>query len=260
MGYNILIVDDEPLIRRGIKAKLDVNKLSIDAIEEANDGIEAIKKLDTFSPNIIITDVRMPEMDGLQMIEEIKKLRINTDFVIISGYADFQYAKKAIDFGVKDYILKPIDPEELEKTLLKVMGDIQYNHKEEFQARFSKLNNEAEFINAKDTGKDIVNKVKNFIDNNYKEEISLNEISKKYFINSNYFSRIFKEIVGKGFTDYITNVRISKAYELIKDTNLNITSISKLVGYEDAKYFSKVFKKEMDISPSECVNKLRKNN
>lgn len=260
MSYQVLIVDDEPLIRQGIKNKLDWDKFQINILEEACDGIEALEKINSLNPEIVITDIKMPEMDGLLLIEEADKQGFNPYFIIISGYAEFDYAKKAIVFGVEDYLLKPISSGELESAIVKIIAKIEQEN--EIKQRLAlgvsgstqKINVDSNENNF--SGEDIVNESVNFIHRYFKEDITLKSLAQKYFINENYLCRIFKIVTGKSFNDYLTEVRIRKACELLEATKLNITEISKLVGYEP-KYFSKVFKKEMGVSPIEYVGKNR---
>jgi len=112
--------------------------------------------------------------------------------------------------------------------------------------------------NKKHTGEDIVMEAKDYIDKHYFENISLSSISQKYFIHPNYFCRLFRSIVGESFTDYLTSVRMSRAKELLRRTDLKLSSISGIVGYDDPRYFSQVFKKYFGMTPSEYQSSAEK--
>jgi two-component system response regulator YesN len=125
MGYKVLIADDELLTRKGIISKVRWSKFDISSVEEASDGEEALDKIRGGKPDIVITDIRMPELDGLSLIEKTLKEGHNLKFVIISAYSEFDYAKTAMAFGIKNYILKPIDSYKLEKVLKDVLEEIK---------------------------------------------------------------------------------------------------------------------------------------
>lgn len=128
--YKVMLVDDEKLITEGLKNLIDWEKLNLEVVATANNGEEALKKLKEEKAHIVITDINMPVMTGLDLIKEVKGKDNKTNFIILSGYDEFSYAKKAIEYGVDSYILKPIDEEELEKTLIKLLARIEKSKKE----------------------------------------------------------------------------------------------------------------------------------
>ncbi len=125
MGFKLLLVDDETLTRKGILGKVRWNEFDIELVEEASDGEEALDKIRSGSPDIVITDIRMPELDGLSLIKKALEEGYNPKFIIISAYSEFEYAKNAMSFGVKNYVLKPIDAPKLESILLEVLKEIR---------------------------------------------------------------------------------------------------------------------------------------
>lgn len=133
--FKILIVDDEKLIRKGIIAKLSHNNISFSWTGEAANGEEALTIINSERPNIVITDIRMPVMDGIQLIRNCRKNFPQIKFIILSGYAEFAYAEQALNMGVSAYILKPIDDNDLMLTIQKVMKEISYSQKAEENAR-----------------------------------------------------------------------------------------------------------------------------
>lgn len=118
--YKVLLVDDEPSIREGLRTLVDWNGLGFDVIGDAANGRDGLRKGERLRPDLVLADIRMPGMDGLQMIEELRGLGHSCSFIILSGYSDFQYAKRAIDNRVDSYLLKPIDPEELRARLVRI--------------------------------------------------------------------------------------------------------------------------------------------
>lgn len=123
--YKVMIVDDETWIRKGIKAQIAWDSLGLVADSEAPDGVEALKTAEERMPDILITDVRMPEMDGLQLAEELLKLNPRLKVIVVSGYSEFNYVKAAIQLPAVSYILKPINPEELNQTLQRTVERLE---------------------------------------------------------------------------------------------------------------------------------------
>ncbi len=111
--YRVMIVDDEPLIREGLRTLIEWENYGFQVVAVARDGNDALARFDNAAPDLMVVDIRMPVMDGLQLIEAVRKRSIHTHFLILSGYSDFNYAKRAIQSKVDGYILKPIDEDEL---------------------------------------------------------------------------------------------------------------------------------------------------
>ena len=118
--YKYLVVEDESLIRKNLIKKITALDLPLTLIGEAANGMEAIVKVEKDCPDLVITDIRMPVMDGLQMIEKLHDMNLNTRAVILSGYSEFEYAKKAIYYGVEDYLLKPLAAEDIVDVLERI--------------------------------------------------------------------------------------------------------------------------------------------
>lgn len=123
--YKVFIVDDEPIIREGLKRIINWDKCGFKIVGEAGDGLEALEKVSKLRPDLCIIDIKMPEIDGLELISKIKKIKNETKILILTGYPEFDYAQKAIDLGVEGYILKPVDPEVLLEKLNKVLTQLE---------------------------------------------------------------------------------------------------------------------------------------
>jgi two-component system response regulator YesN len=134
----LLICDDEIKICRLILNLIDWESLGVRVVGTANDGISALRIAEAEQPDIIITDIRMPGMDGLEMIRNIRESGLATDFIIISGYRQFDYAQKAIRYGVEDYIVKPISEKELRSMVLRIIEKRNRNRELEHGIRDAK--------------------------------------------------------------------------------------------------------------------------
>lgn len=234
----ILIVDDHKIAREGFKRIIGrIDACRSCEILEASDGGSAVKTaLETY-PDIIITDIKMPNITGLELISRLKPWLKNASFIIISGYDDFCFAREAIKLGVEDYLLKPFNREDIETLIVKLL------------AEKGKANDE-HFNIANSEQRAIIKVTIDYINNNYQKDLSLaylaNLVSKSY----NYFSTLFKNETGSNFSDYLRNVRINKAKELLKDDNISAMDVAKAIGYVDYIHFSKTFTKIVGVNPA----------
>ncbi|SFB58071.1 two-component system, response regulator YesN [Cohnella sp. OV330] len=125
----VLLIEDEPLLRQGLVRIVERMGLPIEEIGEAADGREGLRRLAELRPDIVVTDIRMPEMNGLDFIREAKKLDEKLEFILVSGYEEFEFAKRGIQYGVADYLLKPVDPDELRGCLMRIMAKIEQDRR-----------------------------------------------------------------------------------------------------------------------------------
>ena len=144
----VMLVDDENLIVEGLKNIIEWDELGLEVVVTANDGEEAIQKFKENPVDIVVTDINMPRVTGLELLKSLKEINDNVRFIVLSGYDTFSYAKKAIELGVKSYLLKPVDEEELEKTLKSIVDDISNGKKRE-QNLIIKNGKIIDFINSK---------------------------------------------------------------------------------------------------------------
>lgn len=240
---NIIVVDDEPKIRNGI-SKILSKKKEYQICGVFEDAKSALNYLQLECADVIITDIRMPNITGLELIQQIRKTNSDIEIIILSGYSDFSYAQKAIEYGVFIYLTKPTDIVKLFEALEKIREKL----------KGSKIEDNYEFSNQ------IVNQAVDYINKNYKERITLELLSKELFISPNYICGLFKEVTGVNLSKFITNVRIEKAKEYLHIVHYNVSDIANMVGYSDAKYFSNVFKQSCGVTPSEYRNNLKKYN
>jgi two-component system, response regulator YesN len=243
-----IIIDDEKHVREGLLLLADWKKHGIETILEAEDGNEAVKLINEHRPAIIFTDMRMPKRDGISLLKWIHTSNILSKTIVVSGYDDFDYMRNAIQYKSFDYILKPIDPEILNETLEKAVKE----WREEQQIR--KLSPVDPIQEPIVEVKNNMGKIEAYIRANYQQDIHLQEIADRFFLSREYISRKFKQEFHETITDYLTKIRIENAKELLGNLNLKIYEIAYQVGYQDEKYFSKVFKKVEGISPNDYRN------
>lgn len=257
----VLIVEDEDIIRKGIIYMMDWLKVGCIVVGEASNGNEGLDKIKALKPDIVVTDIRMPFKDGIEMLEE-SIYKYNYEAIIISGYSEFEYAKKAISLGVNEYLLKPIDFNKFSQTLNKLRIKIEKESK--VKKQISSLTNENLYEKVLDINN--YNKIENktnyvanmikYIRDNYEKKISIRDLSKKYDFSTVSLNSKFKEETNYTFNDFLNRYRILKAVELLKEGDLMVYEIANSVGFGNYKYFSQVFKKYVGSSPTDFINSL----
>lgn len=257
--YKLMIADDEPLIRRGIRQLIDLSSLQIGEIYEAKTGEEALELFEKFQPEIVLMDINMPKLDGLTAAKKIKSLVPETKIVIITGYNYFDYAQTAIKIGVEDYILKPISKKDVSELIVKLVSSLQEERKDR------EVEKVLEKIKTIDINKDTKkNKskllIENIIEDNYtNSQFTLTVLSEKLDLSSGYLSILFKKHFGIAFQDYLLQKRMEKAKLLLLTTELKNYEISEQVGFEDVNYFITKFKKYFQITPKQYRETVLKN-
>ena len=199
-------------------------------------------------PDIVITDIQMPSISGLQIAKYISENYKNVIVILLTAYSKFQYAKEAIEYGVKHYVVKNDLLDELPLILAKIVSE---NTESENQ---SDLNNDDANI---ENCAYVIQDIEKYIEENLDKKLSLTDIAESIHMNKSYISRMFKEKAGENLFDYINKRKIEKAKHLIKNNELRMYEIALNVGMEDTAYFSRVFKKYEGISPSEYQKELR---
>ncbi|MGI2297423.1 response regulator transcription factor [Paenibacillus sp. GXUN7292] len=246
----ILVVDDEPRTREGVRKTLEAWSAGKYNIVLAESGVEALEWLDSNQANLLITDIRMPEIGGLELVEKLGSLAHPPVVIIISGHPEFDYAQRALQFGVVEYLLKPLDKVKLVEAVEK---GLQREQEMNRIVRMEKLVDVKlmETVQEEKTYSAQVREALQFVDSHLGEAITMREVAEHIHTNASYFSVLFKEQTGLTFSDYLTRRRIQRAKELLTNTQLSIADIAGQVGYQTAKYFVKVFRSHENLSPSQ---------
>lgn len=240
---NVLIVEDEILELEFLRSLAEEVLLEEDRLLTSQTGTQAVELAKQYEPNIIMMDILIPEMDGLAAIEEIRTFLPNACIAILSAYSDFSYAQKAINLNVFKYLLKPIKP-----TVFKdVLQEMLYNTNECNSQIEEDLT--VENTNPKDRPECFINKSVEYIKENFRKKLTLEEVASRAFMNPKYFSRVFKDKVGTSFSCYVNNLKIQHACRLLETTNYPAYRISMECGFSDPSYFSRVFNNKMDMTP-----------
>lgn len=258
-GIKILVVEDEYIIRKGMINTIDWLSMDCKIIGEGINGREGLKLIEEFAPDLVITDIRMPVMDGLEMLKTAEEAGLKFEKIILTSYGEFKYAQEGIKLGVADYILKPIDEELLEKAVKKVKEKIEKENTLRDVENITKTKEDIEFFSpriylGKDSDKNrYVEKTLEKILNCYSEKLNIKDIADELDISVSYLSRKIKDVTGETFLDILNKYRVQKSLRLLLTKEYKIYEVSDMVGFTDYKHFCNVFKKYLDTAPGDFV-------
>lgn len=248
----VLIVDDEKYVRMGIKSETDWSLIGCEVVGEAANGIEGLEAAETLRPDLVISDIRMPKMDGIEMAEKIIERCPGTKVIFLTAYNEFEYARQAIRIGVSDYLLKPFQDGELEGSIQRLL----HLHP---NAPASSAELEEQLIPLK-TKEEVSNRYVQtaieYIENNYVDQgFSITKLAESMSVSEGHISRLFKSETDQSINNYLTRYRIKKAMDYLKDVNVKVYEVAEKVGYSDIAYFSNTFKKLVGKTPSDYQTK-----
>ncbi len=239
----VLVVDDEAVVRRGIVLGIDWAARGCVLAGEAVNGEEGLAAVERYSPSLIITDVRMPRMDGIEMLARLREAGCRAHVILLTAYSDFAYAQKALKLGADDYLLKPFRNEELIAAIDKVRQK---------ERELTNLTPQDVMPLAKGDKSKYVLQALRYISEHYgDQDISITTIAQHLQVSEGHLSHVFKKETGYTVINYLTQYRIHMAMELLGDCRRKVYEVAGEVGYRDVTYFGSTFKKLVGVSPSE---------
>lgn len=248
--YKVVIVDDEPIIVEGIRRSIPWEKWNCQVVATAYDGIEGQQVIREHKPNIVISDISMPGLDGLTMVAGLKSEFPDLEISILTGYRDFDYAQNAIRLGVTRYMLKPSNMDDIEEALTAMTENL---NRKNILPRESKA---AVSVDENAASSFIVKNALKYIEKNYQRKLTLNEVAEKTYVSQWHLSKLLNRHTNQNFSELLNQVRINRAKDLLKDPSLRIGDIANEVGFIDLAHFSRVFKKHVGTSANEYRNHL----
>ena len=234
---NVLLVDDEIMIREGFKRLFDWEAHGCQVVGEAADGMEAMEKIDSLCPDIVIMDINIPILSGLKVIEAAKAKYPQMAFVIVSGYDDFAYCRQALRMQITDYLLKPVDYGEFGTCIDNLKISLYHRQTEEAP----QSPGEERTITA----------LTRYLQAHLADDVSLGVLAEHFHLSPQYISQLFKSEIGVNFLAYLTGIRMEQAKKLLVTTDRPISDVADLTGYGDYRVFTKVFKKAEGITPTQ---------
>ncbi|MDT8716883.1 helix-turn-helix domain-containing protein [Clostridium sp. 19966] len=249
--HKALIIDDEKHVRQAIELLGEWERFSLLKPYYASNGQDGLIAMKEISPEIVFVDMKMPVMDGKEFLRRATVEFSKTQYIVISGYDDFELVRAALKNNVIDYLLKPINEDDLNDAISKAVAKINKNVP----------TTTSEYWQSTEAGqsmssKSIAKAIKQYIDENYSKEVNLSMFSDKYHFSKEYLTKIFKERYNCGIYEYALNLKMSRAKELLNNQDVPINEIALRLGYNNSNYFSKAFKNFHSISPSEYREKL----
>lgn len=248
--YRILIADDEEIIRNGLKSLVEQSELDIRVAALAADGRQALEMAQAYAPEIILMDINMPEMNGLEAVERIHAFHEDAKIIVISGYDSFEYAQRALHLGVFDYLLKPINFRTFHTVLQRAMDAYGRRMAERAQLPVQPAPTQALTLNVID-----------YIRANLGDPgLSLGAAADIFHISQSYMTRLVKQRTGVPFNDFLRQQRIELAKRLLIESGeeKSILEISELTGHASQHYFSRSFRNMTGMSPSQYREAYRK--
>ncbi|MBP3520890.1 MAG: response regulator [Oscillospiraceae bacterium] len=237
----VVVVEDEALVRRGIVLTVDWAGVDCAVVGEAADGMEGLEVIRESQPDLVVTDIKMPRLDGLEMVRQLREEGNRAHVIILTAYSDFSYAQAALKLGAVDFLLKPFQDGELEEAVTRL------------KSRVGPTGPQAPGLEVPEEGKSkYVMEALRYIAGHYNDpDISVSSVARDLGISEGHLSHVFKKETSRTLGSYLTDYRIHMAMELLRDCRNKVYEVAEQVGYRDITYFSSTFKRVAGLSPSE---------
>lgn len=256
--YKVVIIDDEPIIVRGLQKAVKWESYDCSVVGTAGNGVEGLEVIRKEKPDILISDISMPGLDGLSMIAALKSEFPDMEVAILTGYRDFDYAQEAIRLGVCRFLLKPSKMEELDEALQVMLGNLKNNQQvikaKEIQNKAVPEEEDNEEVLDSAASSFIVKNALAYIEKNYKERLKLADVADNVYVSQWHLSKLLNKYTNQNFSEILNNVRMEEAKKLLENPSLRIGDIAEEVGFLDMAHFSRVFKKQVGVSANEYRN------
>lgn len=244
----IVIAEDEAMIRRGLVETIDWAGMGATVVGEAADGIEALAVVRAEQPDVLLADIRMPRLSGLDLAETLRAEGSHTAIVFLTSYAEFAYAQRAVRLGAADYLLKPVEEADIARVLA------QLRPMEDSASRASAEDSLAlvgwpQADAASQTGNPYVADVLAAIRSRYRERLSIDALADAAGVSASYLSRKLKEATGHTFSGLLARYRIAQSLPLLRAGRMRVYEVAEAAGFTDYKSFCQAFKKYLHESP-----------
>ena len=234
----VILVDDEFWALRGLETLFPWAEHGYTPIGSFDDPVDALEAILAEKPELVITDIRMPELSGLDLLRAARERGVESVFVIVSGYGEFEYAQAALRHGAFDYLLKPVSFETADALLGRL------------DARLTK-NNPTAYAQPGDAAGagEHMNELIRYVRGHYSEPLQLKDLAGRFYLNPTYCSELFNKVTGMSFPKFINALRLDRCCSLLRTTTLAIDQIARQAGFTDYSNFHKVFKAALGTSP-----------
>ncbi|WNS41910.1 response regulator [Paenibacillus sp. MMS20-IR301] len=242
MGTSILVADDEYNARMGVSFTLRQWGEELLRVDVAENGMQSLQLLRERSYDLLITDIRMPLLSGIEVLETLRKEQIEVPTILLTGFAEFEYAQQGLKLGAVDYLLKPVQQDLLIQSVERALKPA---------ADKNRTGTGRELAPPKKSNNSYINLVIQYIHDHIGETLVIKDAARHVHLNASYLSVLFKEETGCNFIEFVTQLRIRKAKELLLESDLGLDSISERIGLQTTSYFIRVFKKYEEVTPKQ---------
>ncbi|MDQ0169269.1 response regulator transcription factor [Paenibacillus tundrae] len=276
--WKVLLVEDEVFVRESVREIISWEELGFTVIGESGNGTEALAMIIQDVPDLVLTDIVMPGMDGLELLKQTRQAGLKTKFVMLTCMGEFEYVRRAMEYGASNYILKlSMSVNSLRDTLRKVSAELGDSAEVPTKANHHEVSPPATVLtptpaspslttsHAALTETDLpftpvrepmvkhpeISKIIEYIGQHYDQDITVKSMSRFVMMGENYVSALFKKKTGHTLIHYLHGVRMEKATEYLRETNLPVQEISYRVGFGSDNYFIKIFKRWTGCTPSQ---------
>ncbi len=243
----VVVVEDEDLVRRGIVLAVDWQSVDCRVVGEAANGEDGLEVIRRCRPDIVVTDIKMPRMDGIEMLRKLREEGNETAVILLTAYSDFSYAQAAVKLGAVDYLLKPFHDGELEEAVTRLKSG----------GRSPSVPPAGIDLLAGAGSKYVVEALRYIAEHYGDPDMGVGQVAASLDLSESHLSHVFKKETGKSLGSYITAYRIQRAMELLQDCRSKVYEVAERVGYRDITYFSATFKKLTGVNPSEYQKQSR---
>lgn len=236
--FKVIVADDEKLIANNIARRIEESSEAFRVISRAGTGLEALEQARELLPDVLFSDIKMPEMDGIALISRLREEHPDMLCVIVSGYSDFEFMQAAIRNSAVDYLLKPVNPEELRRLLQRLESTLLAREQQVVSRREADAASLAESVRI-------------YLQENYARQVDFSALADSLAVSAPYLSKVFHEQTGVSPSRYLTDLRMRQARKLLMDTGLTVREIAARVGYPDPYHFSRSFRNAVGCSPAQ---------
>ncbi len=255
--WKVLLVEDEVFVRESVKEIIDWEKFGFTLAGEANNGQEALNRIMADPPHLVLTDIVMPVMDGIELLRETRKAGLDCKFVMLTCMGEFEYVRQAMEYGASNYILKlSMSVNDLRETLQKISQELT-SARDQTADLAGSLEPQRSVLERPQTTHPEINRILDYIEQHYAQDITVKSMSQYVMMGENYISALFKKKTGKTLIHYLHEVRVDQAITLLMQTELPVNEIGTKTGFINDNYFIKIFKRITGQTPSQYRHSRR---
>ncbi|MBP3965587.1 MULTISPECIES: response regulator transcription factor [Paenibacillus] len=253
-----LIVDDEIYVRKGLISVLPWEKFSFKIVGDVSSGDKALEFLKGNGVDVMFMDLTMPGMSGFELMKETQNSFPDLKVVVLTCHQDFEFIQETMRLGAIDYIVKTqLEKEKLEDVLARIESRIRRENKDRSGSEYAPIFKNEQGKRYSEEVVSCINNAVKFMNEHLFHGINQEEVAKAVNMSRGYFSLCFKDIVGTPFSDYLKNLKIQSAESLLRKTSKPVYLIADQLGFQDEKYFSKLFREHCGMTPTEFRERNR---